>query len=61
MPCPIYTCKVNLETPRELRWHIYKEHPFLMNYGIRVSQSGKISYTEKALDYALYLGMIYPS
>ena len=45
MPCPIYTCKVNLETPRELRLHIYKEHQFLMNYGIRVSQSGKISYT----------------
>lgn len=32
-----------------------------MNYGIKVSQSGRITYTQKAIDYALYLGMIYPS
>ena len=56
--CPINNCGKTFVSHANLGSHFELKHKFLSNYGIEI-KNGKIEYSEKAMNMALYLGKVY--
>jgi hypothetical protein len=44
----------------QLRSHLCRKHKELSRYGINVGAEGRLEYSEKAINFALYLAKLYP-
>jgi hypothetical protein len=53
--CPIHDCGRKFTNPTYLEHHVKYKHPELEKNGIEIND-GKFTYTNKALDFVLYLG-----
>lgn len=58
--CPYFRCSKQFSKPQSLRNHMKKSHPKLSDIDLTIDDYGVFTWSEKALDYCILLGNIFP-